>query len=412
MSVHDEALTVEPDSHLALCLTVERAALPARYLAYLIIVPLFVFGYIPGSYLDLAIITVIVGLHNAFAHWVLWSGRYHLFFTRTNLVIYLAEACLVTYFSGAESSEAYVLYHIFILGFAAYSPRYRQVLGVGLLCCLGFAGVILVEWFVAGIVMPFGIIIAKFVFLLAATWLVATFSDRLRRMEEQSLARTQELAGSEATLRTILDSVDDALMVCDDSEFITDANDQACKLFGIDKNEIIGQRIRRFFFDDGTLPQKLAVVRARGVGHGQEMIVDTADEEHMVDVVVRSYIKDDRRYYVAILHDVTEARDLQEATRHANEDLARINEELRQANDVKTRFWAAISRGFRSPLSAVLGNLEMLLEEELGDTSAAQRKALHACRRATLRTLRLADDAVTFPLPEQETLPDDTENTP
>lgn len=412
MSVRDKTAGVEPDLHLTLCLTVERAALPARYVAYVIIAPLFMFGYIPGSYLDLAIITVIVGLHNAFAHWVLWSGRYHLFFTRANFVIYLAEACLVTYFSGAETSEGYVLYHILILGFAAYSPRRRQVLGVGVLCCLGFAGVILVEWFVAGIEMPFGIIMAKFVFLLAATWLVATLSDRLRRMEEQSLARTQELAGSEATLRTILDSVDDALVVYDDSEFITDANDQACKLFGMDRDKIVGQRVRRFFFDDGTLPQKLAVVRARGVGHGEEMVVDTADDEHMVDVVIRSYIKDDRRYYVGILHDVTDAKDLQEATRQANEHLARINEELRQANDIKTRFWATISRRLRSPLSAVLGNLEMLIEEELGDVSAAQRKALHACRRATLRSFRLVDNAVTFPLPEQETPPDDAEDKP
>jgi PAS domain S-box-containing protein len=395
MSSRENGVDFEQDSHTALCLTIERVFLSVRYLAYLVIVPMFLFGHLPGTYSDIAIITVIVVVHNVFAHWVLWSGQYRFFFSWFNFAIYFAEACLITYFSGADTSEAYLLYLVLIIGSAAYGPQYRNVWGVGLLCCMGLAGVVFVEWIVTGIAQHLGFIAIKFVFLVAVTWLVATLSDQLRRIEQQSLARAQELAGSEATLRTILDGVDDALVVCDESEFITDANDQACRLFGIERDEIVGQRLRRFFFDDGTLPLKLAVVRSRGVGRGEAMIVDTADEEHIVDVIVRSYIRDGRRYYVAILHDVTAAKELQEATRQANEDLGRINEELRQASEVKTYFWTTISRRLRSPLSAVLGNLEMLLEEELGDVSAAQRKALQACRRATLRSFRLVDDALT-----------------
>ena len=96
MTVRNHTVNLEPDSHLALCLTIERVFLAVRSLAYFIIVPLFAFGYLPGTLSDVIVITAIVVLHNAFAHWVLWSGRHQFFFSWFNFAIYFVEASLGT----------------------------------------------------------------------------------------------------------------------------------------------------------------------------------------------------------------------------------------------------------------------------------------------------------------------------
>lgn len=387
----------QSDTHVELCLTLERLALLLRYGVYLIVFVLFVGGLIHGSWTDLVVVTIVVGVHNAFAHTLFLTGRTDLFFTRINFAVYFLQTCLVVLFTGAETSEAYVLYYILILGCSAYTPRFSKVFAAGLLCCAGFAAVLAIEWWSAGIDTPAGQVAVKFLFLLIATWITASLSGRLNRIELAFLKRAEDLAASEATLRAILDSVDDPLVVCDQGEFITDANERACEILAATKEKIVGRRFRSFLFDDGTLPQKVAALRTRGAGKGQEVLLDMDGSERTVDYTVRSFYREGKRYYVAIFHDVSPQKDLEETARLANLQLERLTRELQQVNQLKTSFWTTVSHRLRSPLTAVLGHIEMLIEEELGDVTTEQRKALHACRRAVLRCFQFINEAGVLP---------------
>lgn len=390
-------MTEFEDSRASLCISMERMALWIRYAIYFIVVPLFLLGHIQGSMPDLVLVTIVVGLHNLFAHLVLLTGRYRFFFSTLNFVIYLAEASLVVSFTGAEESPAYVLYFLFMIGFSAYVPRFWRVFLVSALCVACYTTVILVEWARVGIAVPLGEIVAKMLFLLSSGWLLGALSEQLFRAEQEALSHAEALAASEATLRTILNSAADPLVVYDDNEFITEANERAGELLGLPREELLGKRVRAFLFDDGTLPQKMAALRHRGTARGEDIVVNAAGDERTVDYTVRSYIRGKKRYFVAIFHDLTEQKNLQEATRLANSNLERLNAELRQVNELKTGFWSVITQKVRSPLAAILGYLEMLLEEELGEVTSEQRRALNACRRAVLRSFKLIDEGLLVP---------------
>jgi signal transduction histidine kinase len=141
-------------------------------------------------------------------------------------------------------------------------------------------------------------------------------------------------------------------------------------------------------------------LRSSGEYHGEQVIINFDGEEHTVDFRAQSFIRDKRQFFVVVAHDITEQKDLQEATRLANTDLERLNRELRQVDYLKTSFLTSMSQKLRSPMSAIMGYVEMLLEEELGELMPDQRKAIQTCRRSALRILRLIDDALELRGPE------------
>jgi len=59
-------------------------------------------------------------------------------------------------------------------------------------------------------------------------------------------------------------------------------------------------------------------------------------------------------------------------------ELSSANERLREMERLRTEFYRNISHELATPLTPIVGYLRMLMDEELGETSKAQRKALRA----------------------------------
>jgi signal transduction histidine kinase len=114
----------------------------------------------------------------------------------------------------------------------------------------------------------------------------------------------------------------------------------------------------------------------------------------MVDLHVRSYMHDSERVFVAMLHDITAAKNLQEAARLTTNRLEQVNRELQHVSQLRSEFYTTIARRLRSPLSAILGLADMMLAEELGEITPEQRRALQSCRRSVMRVFGLADEVV------------------
>lgn len=387
-------MNLSKSSSLDLLLLVERVGLWARYLVYAIMTAAFFLGAIAGNIRDFIILTIVILLHNAYSHAIFLFKRYSAFSSRLNFFIYFIEATLVTHFSGRESSDAYIVYHLLIIGLGAYTRRARTTAIVTACCMSAYTGIVLLEWYRIGLALPWGVILFKVMSIGICGWLVGQLMQRFGSIEATALRQAEELSASEMMLRTILDSAGEPILVFDDQEFITEANDQASAFLAVSRENLIGNRVRAYLFDDGTLPYKFASLRARGEAQSEEVVVDAHGEERSAGIVFRSFVRDGKRYYVALLEDITERKNLQEATRLTNQRLERLNAELRQIDRMKGDFLASISQNLRSPLSAVSGFVEMLLEEELGELNPDQRKALQTCRRGIIRAFKLVDEAL------------------
>ncbi len=373
---------------------VERVALAGRYLLFFTMLAAFYLGHLRGEYVDIVVIGLAILIHGVYTHWALWKNRLDLLASRLNFVLYLVELSVIVLFSGGDESAAFVLYILFLICLSAYRRELRIFLAAAILCCLAFTLVLFIEWRLDGISRPLGELFFKQMSLILAGWFVGNLSQRLRSAEEESHNQARRVMSSEATLRAILDHTGDPILVFDENDIVGYVNESACHYFGRPREAMVGLRARAFVFDDGTLPQKMSVLRQKGQFQGEQLMIGSDGEERAADVLVRSFIRDGKPFYVTLIHDISPQKDLQEATRQANMRLERLTRQLRHLDELRTGFLAAISQKLRSPLSAVLGFIEMLLQEELGDITREQRKALQTCRRGTLRAFRIIDEAL------------------
>ncbi|MBI5091978.1 MAG: PAS domain S-box protein [Candidatus Hydrogenedentes bacterium] len=382
------------ESRVALILEVERFALYARYIVFAILAPIYFLGPSRGQLGGIIIVGVVIGLHNLFVHWAFRSKRYVLFTRWWNLAAHLLEVSIVVAATGADSSDGYILYFFLLIGFSAYVRRFGHTLVATALCCASYGTILAACWFTHSITEEAGPMVARLCGIVITGWLVGALGQMIYKTERDARAKARALAVSETTLRTILDNTADPIVVFDENGIITDANNRAVKFLGEAREKLIGSRIRSFVFDDGTFPEKMDRLRARGQYHGEQVLVNSAGEERTADFYAQSYIRDGRQFFVVVVHDITKQKEFQEATRLANVDLERLNRELRQVDHLKTSFLTSMSQELRSPISAIMGYVEMMLNEELGELLPEQRKAVQTCRRSAARILRLVDDAL------------------
>ncbi len=390
-------------NRLAQVAGVESVLAGVRYLLVLLYGSLGYMNNAPFGPIPLSLLCASFLAHNALVHFIHFRGRQTLYLGHVNLMIHVAQTTLLVTLTGAEKSPFCILYFFLLLAQVLYAPHFRRTYAVMLLCAAAFTAAVSVRWIAWGHApAPLPLCVTYFGLFMCYE-LIRSLANLLYTIELGLQIRAQELASSKATLRTILDAADGPIVVYDDNEFISEANESACEFLQCPRESLLGTRFRQFFFDDGTLPGKLATLKARGEYQGEVIAILPEGDELNVTISVRSYMREGRRFFVALLHDITEQKHLQEATRNANIQLAKINRELQQVDTLRNEFFSTISQRLRSPLSAILGYTDLLLNEELGELNAPQRKALQTCRRSVSRVFSLVDEAFELQTPKQLT---------
>jgi len=387
-----ELFAASVDARMSVVLRIEWTLLAGRYIALFTLVGFYAAGVTPPYSPDLRWLTIAYMAQNALAHWALYTGRYSFFVSPWNFALYLINATITVGLTGAEESPLALLLAVPVIGYCIYAPQFLSTFLVTLICCAAYAFMVLIKWLFTGVNLtspPIGLHLAG---ILLCGWLMGSLGELLRRLTLEAQNQTLALASSQATLRAILDNTAEPIVVYDSDEFITDVNDQAGEFLGLPRRDILRRRFRSFVFDDGTLPNKLAIVRSRGEYHGEVLIMTTQGEERSVDLLVRSFIRDGQRFFVAMFHDITRQKSLQETSRLAHLKLEQVNRELQKINEIRTAFVRALSQRLRSPLSAILGFADLMLSEELGELNVEQRKALQSCRRSVLRIFGVLDE--------------------
>ena len=380
----------DEQSDVALCLGIEWTALFGRYTAYAVIVPLFLLGVLPGDYSSVAVVTVIVVLHNAFGHWAFATGREHLFFTWFNLAVYFVETCVLVQLTGVERSEAYLCSPLLIIGFSAYNRHFRKVLLFSAACALAYVLLIAVKAYRAELGEALGIVLSRALFIPICGGLVGLLSERLRRTEESALEKARALATSNATLRAILDNTAAAILVYNDDGRIVEANDRACEFLATSRRGLLRDRVQSFLTEGEAFPHGVDA----GPTAPREVQLAYRGTPRDLELVVRSYQFEDRRFYVAVAQDITQAAVLEAAIERTNQRLDSLRHQLRHALRLRTDMLMGIADRLCSPVSAALGFCDLFNGEELGEMTDRQTRLVDICRRSGLRVLRLLQKTI------------------
>ena len=392
------------DPRILPVIRIERTLLMARYFGLFLLAVCFAYALLPVSQSLLILISTMVLIFNAITHTILFTAFYSLFMHPAYLCLHLIFTCILVVVSGAEFSPLIVLYPMLIIGYGLYAHRIRQVYVVAFICCAAHVSSVVLYRNYMDVDMHYPAVLMECLGIFMCGWLMEALSRQLQQLETVAQDRARALGASEMTLRTILNNADSPILVYNEDECITNVNDRACEFLGASRTDLQGRRFRSFLFDDGTLPNKWASLRSRGHYQGEFLVITNDGEERTVEMRVQSFVKDHKRYFVSIMHDITKQKRIEEATQYANRQMERANAELQHLNRIRTVFFTTISKRLRSPLTAIKGFIELLQGEELGELKEPQKKALDAAHRSVSRAFGLVDETVALNVVDAESL--------
>jgi PAS domain S-box-containing protein len=165
----------------------------------------------------------------------------------------------------------------------------------------------------------------------------------------------EALRESEATTRSILNSVTSSIMTIDGNGLIEAFNQSAERLFGYTASEVIGSNVSVLMPEpnrsrhDDYLKRYEETGESKIVGINREVIGLRKDgTEFSLDLEVSEVEVDSRRLFTGVARDVTKLH----ADRIALEEAKSV---AVQANEAKSVFLSRMSHELRTPLNAILG---------------------------------------------------------
>jgi PAS domain S-box-containing protein len=170
------------------------------------------------------------------------------------------------------------------------------------------------------------------------------------------LKRAQaELAAREAHLRSILDTVPEAMIVIDEGGFIASFSAAAAQMFGYTPREVLGRNVNMLMPSpyrerhDGYIDRYLRTGEARIIGYGRVVTGLSKDGTTFpVELAVGEARANGKRIFTGFIRDLTSRQ--------------KMEDELRQSQKMEAigQLTGGIAHDFNNLLTVITGNLEML----------------------------------------------------
>jgi two-component system sensor kinase FixL len=219
---------------------------------------------------------------------------------------------------------------------------------------------------------------------------IAWIGERLQRSRAENIERNSDLIAREAHLRSILDTVPDAMIVIDENGMIQSFSSAAERLFSYSSTEVVGRNVKLLMpspyreAHDGYLERYRRTGERRIIGIGRVVVGERKDGSTFpIELAVGEMRSSDRRFFTGFIRDLTERQRTEARLQELQAELVHISRLTAMGEMAST-----LAHELNQPLSAIANYLRgsrRLLELQPGERSAKLREAMDKATEQALR---------------------------
>lgn len=238
--------------------------------------------------------------------------------------------------------------------------------------------------------------------------------NRYRDLEEAnqelqlSYERLETLSGdlgrSREMYRSLLDDASDAILVCDEEDRVLMLNKSAEQFFGVPRIRAEGENVRTFLQDVhchnfAEIDAWYQSIRPGRASDTEIRFVHPLEKKALVGWATGAAIvgKGGKRFMQLIVRDATREEEVRQ-------QLERAARELERLNLMKNSFLGLASHELKTPLTIILGYVELLLNEMSERLDDGTREMLRHIGRASDRLAEIVRDMVDVSMLDNRTL--------
>jgi two-component system sensor kinase FixL len=260
--------------------------------------------------------------------------------------------------------------------------------GSGILATI--LGLFLGVYFVADFraVVP-GDIINAFIF--AAVGVGASWrGELLRRSRRVAAASAEEALAREAHLKSILDTIPDAMIVIDERGIVQSFSTAAERLFGYSSADVVGRNVKMLMpspyreSHDGYIDRYLRTGERRIIGVGRIVVGERKDQSTFpLELSVGEVRTRNQRFFTGFIRDLTERQQTEARLQELQAELVHVSR-LTAMGEMAS----ALAHELNQPLSAIANYLRggrRLLEDDPDERAGVLRTAVEKAAEQAMR---------------------------
>lgn len=209
---------------------------------------------------------------------------------------------------------------------------------------------------------------------------------------ERAAKREIELREGRDLLRATVKSSLDSVLIADAGGTIVDLNDATATMFGYEPQELLGREMSGIIMPErlraghhAGMARLAATGKPKMMGRRVEIEAMRRDgSEFPIEISISSTGTGAEARFVAFMRDITDRR-------LAEQSLKAAKERAEDASRAKAQFLAAVSHEMRTPLTGILGALDLIASTDL---SEQQRRYVRTANRSGHALLSVISDVI------------------